>query len=296
VRSIQPAARARAGPPPRPDSEARRPAGIAGRPCWAGVVQHRHRSDPAPQGPTTPRSRNPRTINRSAAITPTPSSRPSLCTRRWTRNLVAQDKELSLDDGAWSSSVSQLRSRSKTRQGRRSDTSVIMPVAWNARRPPLITGSRRLLEPHRPLENADHRRSRAQGLLLEPHRAELDSANVRRGFRRVAAAAGLDAAAWTPREMRHSFVSLLSDQGVPIEQIARLVGHAGGSAVTETVYRKQLRPIIDDGATAMNRVFPARDDSYLLTPTADSRTARSRASLEAPDQAVWWWAIQGLNL
>jgi hypothetical protein len=35
----------------------------------------------------------------------------------------------------------------------------------------------------------------------------------------------------SPRERRHSFVSLLSDQGVPIEQIARLVGHAGGSAL-----------------------------------------------------------------
>jgi len=57
-------------------------------------------------------------------------------------------------------------------------------------------------------------------------------------------------------------VSILSDEGVPIEQIARLVGHTGGSAVTETVYRKQLRPIIDDGATVMNRVFPGRSDSY----------------------------------
>lgn len=27
-------------------------------------------------------------------------------------------------------------------------------------------------------------------------------------------------------------------EGVPIEQIARLVGHTGGSTVTETVYRK----------------------------------------------------------
>ena len=83
----------------------------------------------------------------------------------------------------------------------------------------------------------------------------LDAANVRRGFRRVAAAAGLRAAEWTPRELRHSFVSLLSDQGVPIEQIARLVGHVGGSAVTETVYRKQLRPVIEHGAVVMDRVF-----------------------------------------
>jgi integrase len=42
----------------------------------------------------------------------------------------------------------------------------------------------------------------------------LDPANVRRSFRRVAAAAGLDAQAWTPRELRHSFVSLLSSTGM----------------------------------------------------------------------------------
>jgi integrase len=33
---------------------------------------------------------------------------------------------------------------------------------------------------------------------------------------------------WTPRELRHSFVSLLSDAGVMVEQIAQLVGHAAG--------------------------------------------------------------------
>jgi site-specific recombinase XerD len=66
-----------------------------------------------------------------------------------------------------------------------------------------------------------------------------DSADVRRGLRGIAAAAGLDPDAWTPRELRHSFVPLMSDEGVPIEQIARLVGHAGGSKVTEAVYRKQ---------------------------------------------------------
>jgi hypothetical protein len=54
-------------------------------------------------------------------------------------------------------------------------------------------------------------------------------------------------------------VSLLSDKGVPIEQIARLIGHASGSAVTETVYRKQLRPVIEEGAVAMNELFPRAD-------------------------------------
>jgi hypothetical protein len=45
----------------------------------------------------------------------------------------------------------------------------------------------------------------------------LDAANVRRSFRVLCADAGLDPTAWTPRELRHSFVSLLTDAGVPIE-------------------------------------------------------------------------------
>jgi hypothetical protein len=54
----------------------------------------------------------------------------------------------------------------------------------------------------------------------------------------------------------------LSDQGVPVEQIARLVGHTGGSKVTEAVYRKQLRPVIDEGARVFDRVFGARRVSH----------------------------------
>ncbi len=43
---------------------------------------------------------------------------------------------------------------------------------------------------------------------------ELDAHNVRRSFRAVLEKAGLDPKDWTPREMRHSFVSLLSDSGI----------------------------------------------------------------------------------
>ncbi|MGW9479166.1 site-specific integrase [Saccharomonospora azurea] len=82
----------------------------------------------------------------------------------------------------------------------------------------------------------------------------LDAHNVRRGFRKVVKAAGLPAENWTPREMRHSFVSLLSDSGVRIEAIARLCGHSG-TAVTEQVYRHQIRPVMLEGATAMDRIF-----------------------------------------
>ncbi|MFF8263483.1 tyrosine recombinase XerC [Streptomyces virginiae] len=84
---------------------------------------------------------------------------------------------------------------------------------------------------------------------------ELDSTNVRRAFRQaITGAEGVDAKEWTPRELRHSFVSLLSDKGVPLEEISRLVGHSG-TAVTEAVYRKQIRPVIQTGATVMDGIF-----------------------------------------
>ena len=91
-----------------------------------------------------------------------------------------------------------------------------------------------------------------------------DASHVRRSFRIVVDAAGLDSREWTTRELRHSFVSLLSDADVPIEHISRLVGH---SSTTETIYRKQIRPVIVHGADVMDRIFPgdSNPDAYLLT-------------------------------
>jgi hypothetical protein len=59
---------------------------------------------------------------------------------------------------------------------------------------------------------------------------------------------------WTPRELRHSFVSLMSSSGVPVEEIARLAGHSS-SRTTEVVYRRELRPVLTTGAEAMDRLF-----------------------------------------
>lgn len=61
---------------------------------------------------------------------------------------------------------------------------------------------------------------------------------------------------WTPREMRHSFVSILSASGVTVEEIADLVGHKG-TRTTELVYRHQLKPVIQTGTSVMDSVFPA---------------------------------------
>lgn len=87
---------------------------------------------------------------------------------------------------------------------------------------------------------------------------ELNPRNVSKLFREVLDRAEMQGTDWTPREMRHSFVSLLSDSGVPIENISRLVGHSG-TAVTEQVYRFQIRPVMEDGATAMNEIFSGAD-------------------------------------
>jgi integrase len=81
----------------------------------------------------------------------------------------------------------------------------------------------------------------------------LDAANVRRSFRAVCTTAGIGPG-WTPRELRHTFVSLMSDSDVAVEEIARLVGHAS-SKVAETVYRHQLRPVLTTGAEKMDALL-----------------------------------------
>lgn len=83
----------------------------------------------------------------------------------------------------------------------------------------------------------------------------MDRNNALRAFRSALAnVPNLDPKEWSPRELRHSFVSLLSDSGVSLEEISRLVGHSGTS-VTELVYRHQIRPVLQTGAVAMDSLF-----------------------------------------
>ena len=44
-----------------------------------------------------------------------------------------------------------------------------------------------------------------------------------------------------------------------VEEISRLMGHKG-TAVTEFVYRHELRPVIESGASVMDSVFPLSVD------------------------------------
>ena len=67
-----------------------------------------------------------------------------------------------------------------------------------------------------------------------------------RAFRLITKKAGLGED-WVPREMRHTFVSVLSANGVPVESIALLAGH-DRTATTESVYRHEIRPALTQGA------------------------------------------------
>jgi len=60
----------------------------------------------------------------------------------------------------------------------------------------------------------------------------LDASHVRRGFRALCKKAGITGV-WAPRELRHTFVSVMSNSGVAVEEIAHLAGHAS-SRTTET--------------------------------------------------------------
>jgi len=81
----------------------------------------------------------------------------------------------------------------------------------------------------------------------------LDAGNVRREFRKITKSAGLGTG-WAPLDLRHTFVSLMSADGVPVEEIARLAGH-NRTATTELVYRHELRPVITTGAEVMDRIL-----------------------------------------
>jgi integrase len=92
------------------------------------------------------------------------------------------------------------------------------------------------------------------GLVFTSHQgAALDAANVRKMFKRICTEAAIGDG-WTPRELRTTFVSLMSHSGVAIEEIARLVGHAS-TRTTEIVYRRELRPVITTGAQIMDQLF-----------------------------------------
>jgi Phage integrase family len=65
---------------------------------------------------------------------------------------------------------------------------------------------------------------------------------------------------WHAHEGRHTAVSIMSSNGVPIQEISDTVGHKS-THVTETVYRHVIVPAIRGGATVMDGVFDDDEDN-----------------------------------
>jgi integrase len=91
----------------------------------------------------------------------------------------------------------------------------------------------------------------------------LDPSNLRRGFSKLTRTAGLGH--WHPHELRHSAASILSASGVPIEQIADVLGHAG-TRTTAAVYRHLIEPTVRHAASTMELVFGDPDDGDSSAP------------------------------
>ncbi len=79
-----------------------------------------------------------------------------------------------------------------------------------------------------------------------------DLSNVRDELTRICADAGIERV--RPHELRHSAASILSDQGVPLELIADLLGHVDVTMLART-YRHRLRPSADAAVDVMGRLF-----------------------------------------
>ena len=88
----------------------------------------------------------------------------------------------------------------------------------------------------------------------------LDPANLRRSLRTVTEQAGLGR--WHPHELRHSAASLLSAAGVPLEEVADVLGHAS-TRVTSATYRHRTTPTVEAAAAPMEQMLgshPSRGD------------------------------------
>jgi integrase len=119
--------------------------------------------------------------------------------------------------------------------------------------PVLIEALRR----HREVQVLDEQKTGSAwqgiGVVVMTHTGTwVDPANFRRTFSRVTTKAGLGH--WKPNELRHSFVSLLDDRGVPLENIADATGHET-TRMTSGVYRHLVDPVIRHAAGPMSDLF-----------------------------------------
>ena len=117
--------------------------------------------------------------------------------------------------------------------------------------------------------------------------SELDSANVRRDLRRaLGLVPGWTRLEWTPRELRHSFVSVLSDAGVPVEQISQLVGHRGRRSPNSST-GTSCGPSSDRCDSDGSALQSARRKRVAVCGVTQSVTQQPGRGSDGPDYLIW---------
>lgn len=87
----------------------------------------------------------------------------------------------------------------------------------------------------------------------------MSPSNLRRDLARLTEAVGLGR--WSPNELRHSAASLLSASGVPLEQIADVLGHTDTRMLLKH-YRHPISRTIDAAAAPMEAMFGSGHDPH----------------------------------
>jgi len=80
----------------------------------------------------------------------------------------------------------------------------------------------------------------------------VDPSNSRRALNEFCTNAGIGH--WSPNELRHSFASLMSLSGAPMEEVADAMGHVD-TRMTSQVYRHNLKAVVDVAESRLNSLF-----------------------------------------
>ena len=93
----------------------------------------------------------------------------------------------------------------------------------------------------------------------------LGARHIRKMFQDVCERAGLGRD-WAPRDLRHTFVSLLSDDGMAIEKIARLAGHAQEMAFAAVVGPPERERIVAASSYYLSPATGLAEVAYMVDP------------------------------
>jgi integrase len=80
----------------------------------------------------------------------------------------------------------------------------------------------------------------------------VDPSNSRRALNEFCETANVGH--WSPNELRHSFASLMSLTGAPMEEVADAMGHVD-TRMTSQVYRHNLKSVVDVAESRLNALF-----------------------------------------